>query len=300
MKVFVVLNPVAGQSDPHKVRQALEQHLDRAGWPHEVYRTTGQERIAQVVQSALDRGFDLFVASGGDGTVSGVAGGLVHTGVPLAILPTGTGNALARDLQIPLELQEALGLLTGAHTIRRVDAMQVGQHHAFLNIGVGISARMMQDTERNSKRHFGRLAYAWAGLINLLGLRLHHFDVSVDDRMLKVKASEVMVLNSGALGAPYLRLGEQIQLDDRMLDVYIVRARTLLDYLRLMGNTLLKQDPSDPGLKRLQAKQGIRISTRKPLPVQADGDVIGQTPAEIKLQPRALGVIVPRLARASP
>ncbi|MBN1483252.1 MAG: diacylglycerol kinase family lipid kinase [Chloroflexia bacterium] len=293
MNVFVVLNPVAGQSDPRSVRQALERHLEGAGWPYEIYRTTGEERLDRIVRDALERGFDLFVAAGGDGTVSGVAGGLVHMGVPLAILPTGTGNALARDLQTPLDLERALELLTGAHATRCIDAMQVGKRHFFLNVGVGASARMMRDTERNSKRHFGRLAYFWAGLLKLLGLRRYRFQVNVDGEEHRFKAAEVMVLNSGALGAPYLRLGRRIELDDGLLEMYVIRARSLTKALRLLGHALLGQEESNSDLQRLSARQHVRIDCRRPLPVQADGDVIGRTPIEIELRPRAVQVVVP-------
>lgn len=292
-RTYVVLNPVAGHSDPQLARRALERHFDEAGRPYELYETTGRERLWEVVQGALNRGFDRLVAVGGDGTVSGVADGLVGTGVPLGIVPMGTGNALARDLGIPLDLDGALRLLQESPATRQVDAMEVGGHYYFLHVGVGLSALTMRDTEQDSKRRFGRLAYIWAGLVQVTGVRLRRFAVTVDGRRHPMRASEVMVLNCGALGAPYLRLYQHVDLDDGRVDVYVLRGRTLLDYIRVAGRSLLGRERRDPSVRYLPAEGEVEIRAGRPLPVQADGDIVGEAPVRIAVVPRAVGVIVP-------
>ncbi len=109
----------------------MRQHLTAAGWTYELYVTTGEEGIADVVRAALARTetrsprIDLFVAAGGDGTVSGVAGGVAQTNVPMGIVPLGTGNTLARELDIPLATESALDLLTGDHCLAEIDAIEV-------------------------------------------------------------------------------------------------------------------------------------------------------------------------------
>jgi len=295
-KAFVVLNPVAGQCDVDVVRQALEQQFAKTNWTHEVYETTGQERVAEIVHAALERGFELFVAAGGDGTVSGVAGGIVHTAVPMGIIPVGTTNALARELGIPLEIDGALSLLMDDHAITNMDAMRIGDQFFVLNIGIGISALMMRDTERDIKRRFGRIAYLWTGLGKLLGLRLWRFTVKVDGQSSRLRASEVLVVNGGGLGEPYFHWEPHIRLDDGRLDVFVLRARTAPDYLRVAWELLLGQQKRDPNVRFLSAERSIAINADRPLPVQADGDVIGQTPIQVQVVPNALQVIVPATA----
>ena len=292
---FVVLNPVAGNSDPGLIRNAVERHLGGRGWTYEVYETTGRERVAEIVRAALKRGFEVAIAAGGDGTVSGVAGGLVHTGIPLAIIPVGTGNALARDLGLPLDLEGALGLLVDEHETRTidVDAMQVGDRFLILNLGVGISALAVRGIEHTEKRRLGRIAYVWAGLVEFLGFQPQRFTVVVDGWSGQFRASEVMVLNSGGLGNPYVRWGSQIRPDDGRIDVRIVRAWTALDYLRLGWNFLLGQQKKDPGLQSLSAERSVAIRANRRLPVQGDGDLIGQTPVQVKVVPSAVRVIAP-------
>jgi diacylglycerol kinase (ATP) len=150
---------MAGNSDAELIHRALEQHLVGNEWAYEVYETTGEERIAEIVRGVLNRDFDMFIAAGGDGTVSGVADALIGTGIQLGIIPVGTGNSLARELGIPLKLEDAIDLLTGEHTMARIDAMHVGDRYFVLNVSVGISALMMRDTKREDKRRFGEIAY---------------------------------------------------------------------------------------------------------------------------------------------
>ena len=208
-KAFVVLNPVAGNSDVNIVRQALEEHLGNGNWHYEIHETTGQERLADVVCVALDQGFDAFVAAGGDGTVSGVVSGLVHSKHPLAIIPVGTGNTLARELDIPLNVEDALGILVGDHEVRTIDAIQIGDRFFVLNVGVDVSAVMMRDTRRENKRRLGLIAYLWTGLKKLICWQAHRFAVVVDGQKDTFRASEVVVANSGAIGDPAFRWGHR-------------------------------------------------------------------------------------------
>jgi YegS/Rv2252/BmrU family lipid kinase len=290
---FVVLNPVAGNSDVGAVRQAFEHHLSAAGWTYTVYETTGEESVADVVRGALDQGFDLFVAAGGDGTVSGVVGGLVHTSTPLAIVPVGTGNTLARELGVPLDVEGAVELLVSEHAVADIDALQVGDRFFVLNVGTGMSALMMRDTRRRDKRRLGLIAYLWTGLKTLLGLQPHRFTVVTDGWSAHLQASELMVVNSGALGDPNFRWGSQIRMDDGQLEVCVVRARNLLDYLEVAWGLLTGRQERAPQIRCLRTGRSATISADEPLPVQADGEVIGQTPMEVRIVPGGVRVVVP-------
>lgn len=292
--ILVVLNPVAGNADAAGIRQALERGFSKGKWSHEIYVTTGQERLADVVRAYLDRGFDAIVAAGGDGTVSGVADGMAHSGTPMGIVPVGTGNTLARDLGIPIDSAEALDLLTGAHEVKEVDGMRVDDRFFVLNVSIGISSLIMRHTEYQQKRRFGFLAYIWQGVRWLVGLQPRRFTVVTDEESRQIRASEVVIANSRLIGMPPFGWGDHVLLDDGRLDICLVCARTAPDYIRLSANILLGRPRQDPDIRYLSAKRSIRVETDRPLPVQGDGDVIGQTPLGVEVVPSALRVIVPR------
>ena len=293
MKPFIVANPVAGNADTEELRRLLDEHLP--GWEYEIFETTGEEKISEVVAEALARGFDLIVAAGGDGTVSGVAAGLVNQQVPMAILPIGTGNALARELGIPLNLEEAIQLMVGDFDIRAIDGMWVKGWLSVLSVGIGITSMTMQETGREQKHRFGLLAYLWTGLLQLSGLSLNRFELEIDGKIKKVRASEVFISNSRVVGVKPFNLGEDVRPDDGMVAVCAVRARTAWDYLRVVAQLAT-------GRRRRReidcegAWRSVKVRSSRQLPVQADGEVVGSTPVEVKVVPAAVRVIVPKEA----
>src|SRR5512139_998813 len=103
-KTYVVINPVAGVSQLEVVRERVQSALRERDVPFEIYETTGKENIMEMVREKVNQGFKLFISAGGDGTLSSVIDGLVETQIPLVIIPTGTWNALARALDIPLQI----------------------------------------------------------------------------------------------------------------------------------------------------------------------------------------------------
>ena len=293
MKIFVVLNPMAGHCDVGAVREALARHLGTADLHYQVYQTSGEERLADIVESAIERGFDTLVAAGGDGTVSDLVDGLVYTGIPLGIVPVGTANTLARELGIPIDLDQAVQLLAGEHKFVRIDVGQVNDRYFALNSSVGVSVSTMQETNAQDKRRLGVWAYLVSATKTLAGAQPHRFEIEVDGRVEHYRASEVVVANGGAVGDPALRWGGDVCLADGELDLCVVRARSLLDYLVLAWNMLWGSQRQDRRLRCVRVKQSVRIDARSKMPVQADGEIIGETPMCISLLPHAVQVIVP-------
>jgi YegS/Rv2252/BmrU family lipid kinase len=292
-RVFVVLNPMAGTSAAEVIRQTLDRHFDDSAWEKEIYETTGDERVADVVREALPKGYALVIACGGDGTVSDVAEALAHTDIPLGILPVGTANVLARELGIPIGLDEACALLAGPHTTTSIDMMRVGESAFALQIGIGIDSLMIRDTDRSAKRRFGRAAYLWTAAKWLIGYQPRRFTIAVDGRRARPRAAQVLIANGGVLGMPPFRWGLHIRPNDGRVDVCIVSARSLRDYLSIGWHMLLGQHRRDPNIRYMSAERSIVVDADRALPVQADGEIIGQTPVQVQVDPSAVQVIVP-------
>jgi len=299
-KVFVVFNPKAGKEDPaEEVRAALARHFTSPRWVTEIYETTGKENedVAAICRAACERGASLVIAAGGDGTLVGVANGLVHSPVPLGILPLGTGNDLARALLIPLKLDEAVELLIGDQAVLEVDALQVGERHFFSNVSVGITSEMINDTKTADKKLFGRLAYVFAMVKRSSIFRLHRYTLTLDGQTRSLRAAEVLISNNTLLERPPFLFGPPETLGDGQLEVYVVTARTLGDYMRLVWDLLRRPGKPAAKLKHWAVKHSARIEAVRRLPlVQADGDMIGHTPVDIRLVPKAIRVIMPKPA----
>ena len=295
-KTYVVLNPVAGVSEPGTVRERIESALTENGFPLEIYETTGgqDEDIKQLVRDAIKKGFELFISAGGDGTLSSVIDGLVGSEIPLVIIPTGTWNALARALDIPLQVDQAIDLLFQEHRIQTIDAMQVGQKYFVLSVSAGIGAMTMKDVERKDKRRLGKLADLRKAVTEMLEFRSFLFEVRIDGELTtKFRAAELMVANTSILGLKALRLDQNIRMDDGKLNVCRLYANTVAEYLKLGWSMLRGEQERNWNVLCMEATQEVEIRSRERIPVQGDGELIGQLPVTVKLRPKAIQVITP-------
>lgn len=293
-RVLVVVNPVAGSADVEALRSAVDARFGGQDWAYEWFETAGDGHTGETVRESLGKRLDMVVAAGGDGTVSAVADALAKSRVPLGILPTGTGNGLAQGMGIPLDLEQGLDVIAGPHDVRPIDTLRLGDRHFVLNVTVGVSARMMSDTNSDEKRRFGIAAYIWTGAAKLGGFQPHRFAITVDGREHVLRAAEVIVANSGAIGTRFARLARQIIPDDGQVDVLVVRAGTLPRLLGVLFNVLLGRQSEDPALGRMIAQRSVAIEATRPIPAQGDGETIGHTPIRIDIVPGSVRIIVPR------
>lgn len=288
-----MLNPVAGTLSAQAIQEIIERHFTLNNWSFELHETKPDENIAQVVRQALAQNFSLVVAAGGDGTVSSVADAMIHAETPLGILPVGTTNTLAQELGIPLDVEAACALLTGDHTTMCLDGMQIDDQIFLLHISIDLFAVTIEKTDRQAKQRFGRAAYLWTALIQWLGYQPCRFNLVIDGRRRRIRAASIFITNIASVGMHPLYWGPHIRPDDGKLDICIIRAHTVLDYLRVIRYALLGQQQRNPRIKYLTARCTIEVSTNRPLPVQGDGEIIGQQSVAVKFVPQAIHLIVP-------
>ena len=285
-----MVQPGAGKGDTHDaVREALARHFTAAGIEFEVHEKHKEDKPGEIVRARLRDGFDLVVVAGGDGTVSGVFDGLHGSSIPLGIIPTGTGNLIAREFGIPTEVDQAVALIAGTPRSLRIDAMRIGKRVYVLNAGVGISAAVIAGTSGKSKRRFGRIAY-FATAFKIFRFLPRPLEVTVDGKTRKYRAVEVAISNCGILAKMMYPKGPEIRTDDGRLDVWILSMNSFLDYVRYLLGIVFGWSAK---AQFFIAEKGVAITSRVPLPAQADGDIIGTTPLEVEVLAGALTVLVP-------
>jgi diacylglycerol kinase (ATP) len=293
--VYVIMNPVAGNANSLDIRDTLENCFPPDRHRIEIYETSGDEDLTEITRQACENGADLVIAAGGDGTVAGVVNGLINTGVPLGLLPLGTGNGLARAMKVPLDPEEAIELLAGDYCLMDLDVMQAEDKYFILNVSAGASAKAMRATPPESKQQFGIAAYVWTIASELIGLSPRKYELLVDGIQMQVRAAEILVSNGTILTNPPEPLGHPREFTDSKLDVYIVQTRTLLDYLRTAWELFSKPQEKKTNIKHIQVSESIRIDTiGDSQPTQGDGEPLSETPVEIRLTPKAIKVIVPK------
>jgi YegS/Rv2252/BmrU family lipid kinase len=255
-------------------------------------------RAGHAAELAAERGhdYDMVFTLGGDGTAMEAAGALAGSGIPIGVLAGGTGNLLGRALGIPLKVHRAVpALLHG--DVRRIDLGVVLGHRFAVAAGVGIDAAMVEETPTWMKRRLGVLAYTLiatrAALRGVLRRQFFVARVEVEGEVIEREAAAVLFANFGAILENRIAFGPDIAVDDGLIDCCIFSPRNLRDALRIMWR-VTRQDfrPDRSILYRKSAK--FRISTEPVLTLQADGELLGPTPAEVTVEPLAARLLVPR------
>jgi diacylglycerol kinase family enzyme len=152
----------------------------------------------------------------------------------------------------------------------------------------------MSESKREEKRRIGKLHDFWNALVQVMGFQTFRYEITVDGKQTRFRASEMMIANSGFIGLKAVSLDPDIRMDDGKLNVCRIYAVNLMDYLRLALSIMLGKQRENWNVMCLEATREVEIRSKARLPVQADGEIIGQLPVRAKLHPKALHIVTPR------
>jgi YegS/Rv2252/BmrU family lipid kinase len=289
-KVQVIINPSSGQG--HPLLRTLNDVFRPAGidWDVSITRQAGDGR--HLAQQAVQAGADLVVACGGDGTVTEVASGLIDGNVPMAIIPSGTVNAMATELGLPADIPQACALLASeASRLRPVDMGKVDERYFMLRISTGFEAERVKGATRELKNRFGSLAYVFSALRQ--GPQVARYRLMLDGEQVESHALTCVIANSINIGVAGLSLFPDIDVSDGLLDVILVRSIDLGRLAALFETITDQEKDQDTRLVQRWQVREVTISTDPPHAVQADGEAWDNTPLAVRVLPQAVRVLVP-------
>ena len=288
-RIHVVINPAAGHDEP--ILNVLNDVFHPAGVKWEVSITHASGDATRLTRAAVAAGVDLVAGYGGDGTQMEVANGLLGSGIPQAILPGGTGNAMAHDLQVPINLKQAAELIVSSTKRRAVDLARIGDRVFMLRAYTGLSAE--DAASREKKDRLGQLAYIQSTLKFLTHISPTHYRASVDGEVIEGNPLICFILNAGSiggvLGIDLPKIGE-VSVSDGCLDLYAVTKG--VQPLRAVSHHLFHIGDSQAGIYHWRGKE-ITLEADPPQDVWIDGETGGQTPFTTTAIPQALEIVVP-------
>jgi YegS/Rv2252/BmrU family lipid kinase len=304
--VHVVINPAAGQDTAvlHTLNRVFQE--SNVDWDVSITKQAGDAK--KQAQEAVARGADVVAAYGGDGTVVEVMSGLVEHDVPLAILPGGTANAMAGELDVPADLAQACQMACGIGSrMKRIDAGRVNERLFMLRVATGLEAAMVESTQRAAKTRFGTWAYLWSALQQIVDLPVARYSMTLDGQEEVVEGLTCMVANSGQIGRTGLSILPTIDITDGLLDVLVVQhanAQTLFQLLgSIAGIAPVEQEPDTTEFESLRTTfqqslhywqvREVQISMDPPQTVQSDGEILDTQSVHCTVLPQAVPVLVP-------
>ena len=284
----LIANPVAGGGRGRRALGAACAELERRGARFRALTTASASDATRLAREVAGGAVETVVAVGGDGHVGSLAGVLRETDTPLAIVPAGRGNDLARVLGIPTDPAAAARLALDGEA-RPFDVGEV-DGAPFLGIA---SLGFDSDANRiaNESRLRGNAVYLYAALRALASWRHAHFEVTVDGERHAFSGYTVAVANSKAYGGGMM-LVPHARLDDRRLDVLMVHEHSRLRWLASLPRVFRGAHVGDPRAE-FSTGQVVEVRADRPFTVYADGDPIGELPVTVRVGERQVRIVAP-------
>ncbi len=289
---IMIANPTSGSYAQNK--DQLEEtliFLREHNWQIELKLTEAAGDATRLAREAAEQGVNVVVAVGGDGTINEVIQGLAGSETALGVLPLGTVNVWAREMEISLEAAEARKVLVEGQ-MRRVDLGKVNDRYFLLMVGIGFDGEVAQAVEKKFLKRLGVVGYVLASI--WIGLSFPSFVASVklEDQWVRRRVLHIVVGNTRLYGGA-VKFTWQAKCDDGLLDVCTVRRRNHFWRVIAMLDFLFNKEQRSRIVDYRTCAE-IEIRTRKPVAMQIDGDPAGTTPAKFHVEPEALKVIVPQ------
>lgn len=298
-RAIVVINPLSGRGRYDNQVQAhaalARDVLGAAGIDADVLPTMAAGDARRFAEDAVRTGHDLVVAWGGDGTINEAASALVGCQVPLAIIPAGSGNGLAADLNVPFDPHLALQVAAHGRTMV-IDAGQVGEAYFFNIAGVGIDAVIAARFADRGLRKRGPIGYLKLTSTELMRFRAKRYDITIDGVPGSHDAMLVAIANGRQYGNRAL-IAPGARLDDGLLEVVIVEPLSMWGIASRLPALFRGTLQPGPGIT-MKAARSLTIRTEGDIPYHLDGEPrVGRDELVIQTHPAALRV---RVAPASP
>lgn len=288
--VLAIVNKTAGKGKCAHLWPKVEGYLQNLGLNPQVAFTQGKGDATLIAKRAVDNGIRTIISVGGDGTLSEVVNGLIdQTDVTLGMVPAGSGNDFIRSIGIkPSDWQKACQTIAKGRT-KLIDLGLVNGR-SFINVsGVGFDATVVDCANTWGKRYFPTsLAYLAAVLKTLLQFKPAQIKISLDDGEFSAN-SWLVVVASGQYFGGGMWIAPEADLHDGLFDVCVLGDLSKIAFLRAFPSIFSGKHLNHPAIKMYRSRQ-VSVSSDRPLLVQADGEIISQTPINFTVQPAGLRI----------
>jgi diacylglycerol kinase (ATP) len=284
-RTLVILNPAAHSQRARRIRARVES-IARGS----VIRSTSRSGEAEALaRDAAREGFQRIVAAGGDGTVNEVVNGMARSNAALGLLPVGTMNVFATELGLPVhDLELCWKIIKNGHT-RLVDLPNANRKYFVQLAGVGLDAQVVKETSGRLRQSFGPLSYlisaAQIAAREPPRLFLKSENASVSE------GSFVLVGNGRLYGGPFPFFKHAV-LDDGLLDVVVFKRLGYLEIIKYLQDVVFSSDINAPEIEYFQTAS-LRVESDQKVPVEVDGELLGNCPVEFGIRHRSLRVLAP-------
>lgn len=288
IKTLFIVNPFSGVGRQKGIEGYLAKQLDQSKFEYSLVYTERPHHATELCKDAINQDFNLVVAVGGDGTVNEVARPLVGTKIPMAIVPSGSGNGLARHLKIPIDPNKAIEVLNGFNT-RKIDTVEVNDQFFVSIAGVGFDAFVAKKFSGQKRRGF--LKYAQIALGEYFNYSPKKFSITIGGKKFEKRALFISIANSDQFGYN-TSISPQAKIDDGMIDICIMKKIPMWKTIFLAPLLFSRKIDRSSYLEIIRARE-VDIKQKKKR-INLDGESVKMSKSlHFKVKPKSLNVIVP-------
>jgi diacylglycerol kinase (ATP) len=282
---LVILNPAA-HGERARRRRARVEELAGGCLVHATSRRGDAEKLAR--RAATD-GYETIVAAGGDGTVNEVVNGIAESKAVLGLLPIGTMNVFATELGLPTnDLDRCWNIVQGENT-RLVD-LPIANGNFFVQLaGVGLDAQVVKETSTKLRRNVGPVSYVVAAA-QIAARRPPRLSIESENASIN-EGSFVLIGNGRLYGGPFPFFKHAV-IDDGLFDVVVFKRLGYLEIIKYLQDVIFSSEIRTPEVEYFQTRR-LRVESDEPVPVEVDGELVGNCPVEFTVRERSLSVLVP-------
>ena len=287
-KVVFILNPISGTVSKAGIPDLIEERLDKDKFDHRIAETQHAGHATDLAREAVEEGVDLVVAVGGDGTVNQVGRSLINTKSALGILPCGSGNGLARHLNLPMNLKKCIDIIN-CYDVKALDYGIINNHPFFCTCGMGFDAFISMKFAEAGKR--GPITYMQKVLEEGLSYEPETYVIEDEDGTHRYKAFLVSAANASQYGNNAY-IAPQASMSDGLLDIIIMEPFDLIEAPQVAIELFNKTLDKNLKIKTFRAKH-IHIRRKKEGVIHYDGDPItSDADVDISVVPKGINIVV--------
>lgn len=287
-KICFIINPVSGVGRQKVIEKLIDEELDRTIFDYEIAYTNAPKHATQLAKQAALKNFDIAVAVGGDGSVNETAKGLIGSTTAMAIIPAGSGNGLARHLNIPLDLKKAMAVINNV-TKKTIDTIQFNEE-TFVNVaGVGFDAHIGWEFAKFGKRGF--MSYVKVTFRELPKYKAQEYELIIDGKVIRRKAFLISFANGSQWGNN-AHIAPLADIADGVMDIAIVKNISIANGIQFAYGLFNKTLHRSKHVEIIKTKEVIVKQPKIIAHIDGEPIEIGKT-ISIKVNPLSLKVIVP-------
>lgn len=290
MKVFLLVNPSAGGGRAKAVAQEAAGLLKQKGVDMDLAESESAQDLTELARLAAQSGSDRVLVVGGDGTWHFALNGLAHTEMPAALIPCGRGNDFCRNINLPLDVSQAVTVaLEGP--VKELDLVWTGTRHYIGVGGVGFDSEVTECANTQIPLFTGALAYSAAVFYKLFAFKPKRLTIVHDQGVYENMVMFAVFGNSKSYGGG-MKIAPEAEMDDGLMDVVIVEKIGVLSLLATMPKVFSGRHLSHPAIKTFRTTRA-ELSSPDKMDLYGDGEYIQPVPVTLEIRPKALKVVAP-------